>query len=198
MADILGTDILGTDGNDILNGTNGDDGITTFEGNDIVDAGAGDDLIIGDENGTGVINGGDGFDVLRINAENFIGSSFNPANDTLRTLGDYSLTSIEQTEVINQNGELESIAQTGTSFDDTIDVSTLLFDDTAGASLFGGDGNDTLIGADADGVSNLFVGGQGEDTLVGGNGSGRNTFRGGDGVDSYQACLLYTSPSPRD
>ena len=35
MADILGTDILGTIGDDILNGTNGDDTITTFEGNDI-------------------------------------------------------------------------------------------------------------------------------------------------------------------
>ena len=63
MADTLGTDILGTIGDDILNGTNGDDVITTLTGNDTVNAGAGDDLITIDADGTGFIDGGDGFDL---------------------------------------------------------------------------------------------------------------------------------------
>ena len=186
-----GNDVLdGTPGDDIINGFAGDDIITTLAGNDTVNAGAGDDLIIGDENGTGVIDGGDGFDTLRINAEGFLGSQFDPFAETLLTFGGYSVTSIEQAEIINQNDEIEFIFQFGTSSNDIIDVSSLIFDDTSNASIFGRDGNDTLIGADADGVSNLFVGGQGEDTLVGGNGSGRNTFRGGDGTDSYQASNI--------
>ena len=114
-----------------------------------------------------------------------MGSQFDPRADTLLTFGGYSVTSIEQAEIINQNDEIEFIFQFGTSSNDIIDVSSLIFDDTSNASIFGRDGNDTLIGADD--IVNLLVGGQGDDTLIGGDGNGFHQFRGGEGTDSYQA-----------
>ena len=180
-------DIFGTPGDDVLTGTPLDDTITTYEGDDTVDAGDGDDTIIGNENGTGSIDGGAGYDTLRINAENFLGTSYNTSTDLLTIFGGYSVTSIERAEVINSNGDYVQLFQTGTSSDDIIDASSLSFATSAGFNALAGAGNDTLTGAD--GVSNLLVGGQGADTLIGGDGSGSgyNVFRGGEGVDSYQA-----------
>jgi len=72
---IVDTSVTGTPGNDTLNGTvnddiifglGGNDTITTLIGNDIIDAGADDDIIIGDENGTGTIDGGTGTDLFQV------------------------------------------------------------------------------------------------------------------------------------
>ena len=185
MADILGTDILGTIGDDILNGTNGDDTITTLAGNDTVDAGAGDDIVIADENGTGNIDGGDGFDTVQIISDNSVRSiSTRTGQPSLDLFGGYSLTSVERLELINSNGEIDSFFQLGSTGDDTIDLTTsgLTFDSNAFILLLGGDGNDTLTAINSTSLT-VLGGGNGDDTLIGGTG---------------RTCLLYTSPSPRD
>ena len=140
-------DILGTIGDDVLTGTSDDDTITTFEGNDTVDAGAGDDVIIGDENGTGFINGGDGFDTVQIISDNSVRSiSTRTGQPSLDLFGGYSLTSVERLEHINSNGEIRSFYQLGSTGDDTIDLTTsgLTFVSNGFVLLLGGDGNDTL------------------------------------------------------
>ena len=192
MAEILGTDILGTIGDDILNGTNGDDTITTFEGNDTVDAGAGDDLIIGDENGTGVINGGDGFDTFQFTSDddlvNFIASGSGVQQIVFDT---YVLNEIERAERLNQNGEIEDLIQLGSSGNDIIDLTTLTLSNSSRYILSGGDGNDSLTAAN-NGTGTL-LGGNGADTLIGlgGNdtlngGLGNDTLIGGQGADSLR------------
>ena len=62
------TDIIGTTGNDTLNGTSGDDLIVTNGGTDTVDAGDGNDVIAVPSQIVpyGTLNGGNGIDTLRI------------------------------------------------------------------------------------------------------------------------------------
>ncbi len=55
--------IVGTDGDDIIDGTPNDDVIAGKEGNDVIDGLSGNDIICGD-NGDDTISGGDGFDIL--------------------------------------------------------------------------------------------------------------------------------------
>ena len=56
--------VVGTDGDDVLEGTPGDDIICALGGNDVVDGLGGNDLIIGGDGGD-VLRGGDGNDVLK-------------------------------------------------------------------------------------------------------------------------------------
>ena len=112
---LFNSTINGTNGDDVLTGTNDDDVITTFAGNDTVNALGGDDLIIGDANGSGFIDGGDGFDTVRINSDNFLSARFDTINDVLLEIGGYSLLSVERVEIIDQNGDFRSYFETGTS-----------------------------------------------------------------------------------
>ncbi|MEW6740894.1 MAG: calcium-binding protein [Nitrospirota bacterium] len=61
-----GFDLTGTTGDDIINGTNVVDRITTFEGNDIINAGDGNDVLQGNI-GNDILNGGTGDDTYIYN-----------------------------------------------------------------------------------------------------------------------------------
>ena len=116
MCNGLEATIVGTPGNDVINGTSGNDVIVGLGGNDIINGGNGDDVICGNA-GNDTLNGGNGNDTL-------LGSF---GNDTLNgNNGDDSL-----------DGGADNDALAGNNGNDTLTGST-------GADSFnGGSGSDT-------------------------------------------------------
>lgn len=169
MANINGTNgndvLLGTLGDDIINGGNGNDYLYGDEGNDTLNGGGGDDTLDG-WTGNDTLNGGNG-------------------NDTL--LGWYG------NDVLNGGSGNDTLA--GEFDDDTLDGGS------GKDFLSGGDGNDTLDGGSD---SDTLYGGEGNDTLKGGSdgavdylygeagndkldgGSGSDVLAGGAGNDDIQ------------
>lgn len=163
----------GGDGDDDLSGGNGNDTLNGNAGNDTLDGGAGDDTLDG---GTGVdvIDGGDGTDTLVVRAQAGTPSAYvdfrtNVYNDQTGS-GLESVTNIENATVY--------LASHSTLFGNAGDNRLEVVDGTA--TMFGGEGNDTLIVRSAFGSSTL-TGENGNDTLIGGGGNDR--LNGGDGVD---------------
>ena len=125
-----------TPGNDLLNGTAGDDFLKGLGGNDTINGDQGDDTLRGSGDDD-VVNGGEGNDRLWGNW----------GNDTLRGNGG--------DDVVN-GGEGDD-RQWGNWGDDTLDGGT--GDDT----LKGGQNNDTLIGGEGD---DALSGGSGDDRFA--------------------------------
>jgi Ca2+-binding RTX toxin-like protein len=143
--------ISGTPGNDTLTGDDADNVIMGHAGRDVIDGGAGNDLVDGGTGGDN-IQGDDGNDSLYGGAGR--DSMSGGAGDDL----------IEQGDV--PKNALDPGAQSG-------DGRTPLY-------LFGGDGNDTVIGSlGGDDLS----GGNGNDILRGGGGALDN-LNGGEGNDT--------------
>jgi len=192
------TEILGTEFNEALDGTVGDDTINGLSGYDILDGGEGSDTYIvnlGDyrdrfvdfylDSGTsgtdtilaaevGVIIGiGNGFSYASSGIEvidGLSGSSIYGDNDS--QTWDFTGVEIQGVDVIRGLGGHDII--TGSNGNDTIDGGT------GHDVLNGGTGQDTLLGAE--GHDKLF-GGEGDDELIGG--AGHDTLDGGEGDDSY-------------
>ena len=153
-------EIVGTDGNDRLNGTDGSDVMDGGAGNDRLSGRDGDDTILGGA-GNDRISGGDGDDTIDAGD----GNDRVYAGD-----GDDTVTAGDGNDRVY-----------GWDGDDTVD---------GGAGndyLRGGDGNDTLIGGDGD---DRLRGDDGDDTLDGGAGNDRmsggwgdDIVNGGDGND---------------
>ncbi len=126
--------IIGTPGDDVINGTNGNDVIVGMGGNDTINGVNGDDVICGDA-GNDTLNGSNGNDTL-------LGGS---GNDTLDGAnGNDTLT-----------GGAGNDSLTGGNGDDVLDGGDN--DDT----LVGNNGNDTLTGGSG---ADSFSGGNGADT----------------------------------
>ncbi len=128
-----GTPIFGTQGNDNLKGSNGNDLIFGFEGNDKIDGSNGDDCLVGGpgndivegSNGDDKIYGGEGNDIIDAgNGNDLIFGG--PSNDTIR----------------GGNGNEE------------------IYGEEADDKLEGGNGNDILIGGEGEDSAN---GGLGKD-----------------------------------
>jgi CSLREA domain-containing protein len=197
--------ILGTPGNDPLNGTSGDDVIVGLAGDDTINAGAGNDLICGGE-GTDTINGEAGDDLI----QPYLGSDITdggPDNDTI-SLAEFNF-GITVNLAANTATNVGSIANFENAIGGTGGANQVLIG-TSGPNildgsmaqengrLIGGGGDDTLIGTGTNSNSradytdapngvtvNLTTGqatGEGTDTLVGVsgvNGSGfADTFVG--------------------
>ena len=116
-----GNPILGTSGNDNLEGTNGNDLIVGFEGNDNIEGGNGNDCLIGNQ-GNDAIEGGNGNDIVE-GGEGFDRISGSNGNDKVE--GGEGNDNIDGG---NGNDQIQ-----GNSGDDT---------------LIGGNGNDDLSGGD--------------------------------------------------
>jgi len=175
----VSTDIVGTDGNDVLLGTDDNDVIFGNAGNDRIEGGLGDDIIDGGAGndtfiagaGADQIDGGGGFDTIRF--------------------------------VESQNGGVRVNLQSGTGLDNDAQgdsyvsiervIGTRLRDQLTGsdgADIFlgrggrdiidGGAGNDIL---DGEFGRDEITGGAGDDTLLGGESN--DTFFGGLGSDSH-------------
>lgn len=137
--------ILGGGGADVINGGIGDDTIVGTSGADKLEGGAGDDLISG-------IDIGDDLDVLAVNFVNTPARAEDAADAWVRELkGDFGTNAVP-----NQDARLVEAATSGNPNVD---------DDR----LFGGRGNDTLVGDRGD------------------------TLTGGDGVDTFEVLSNSTT-----
>ncbi len=189
----LPTKLRGGNDDDVLTGGSGADLITGEGGNDTHVGGAGNDTLLG---GAGVdsLQGDDGNDVIRgqgSSRDTLTGGAGDDlldggGQDVLFESGDanFVLTDTLLTGLGNDTliGLVEATLIGGASAN-TINASSY----TGYALLYGGNGNDTLIGNN---IANFLNGEGGDDSLVGngGNdnlfgGAGRDTLDGGAGDD---------------
>nr|WP_261361810.1 hypothetical protein [Aeoliella straminimaris] len=206
LVGLIGLDLDGGEGNDLLIGGDGVDTLRGGAGNDTLIGGRGNDVMLGQDgsdlliwnngDGSDFMEGGEGFDFVQVNGSNTAGDDFSidPNGERVRfrrnNLGLFTLN-IGTTENLDVNGQGGS---------DVIVGSTGLVG-LIGLDLDGGEGNDLLIGGD--GVDTLR-GGAGNDTLIGGrgndvmlgqdgsdlliwnNGDGSDFMEGGEGFDFVQ------------
>ena len=160
-----GTTLIGGAGNDTILGGSGDDLTLGGTGNDSLSGGSGNDtfLISGGE-GTDTLSGGAGNDVLTLSGTSASVSFYSG------TGGSYSLSGTSTGSFT----DIETFSLTGGA--DTLDASTA----TQGVTVFGNDGNDSLLGGSG---ADWLVGGSGND-LIRGNG-GNDTLEGGSGADTF-------------
>lgn len=152
--------IFGTQGNDHINGTNGNDIIIGFEGNDILNGTNGNDCVIGNQgndrldgsNGNDVLVGGSGND--RLDASNGNDKIFGNAGDD---------------EIRGSNGDDQIFAGAGND---------LINGSNGNDQLFGEDGNDSINGVNG---QDTIVGGEGNDNMLGG--ADNDNLTGGPGTD---------------
>ncbi len=194
--------IVGTQGDDVIYGTNGDDVIVGLGGNDIIHGGNGNDVICGDA-GNDTLDGGNGNDTLLGGVGNDTLDGGN-GDDTLSGgygidalaggNGDDSLNGGSGNDTLNGangndvlTGEAGNDILIGGNGDDTLTGGSgndTLTGDNGNDILFGNDGNDSLTGGNG---NDLLNGGAGNDTLIGNNGN--DTLTGGAGADSFSGGL---------
>ena len=162
--DMIHFAVTGSDDDDIIHGSGGDNKIKGKDGNDTIYGGAGDDYIYGDDysrgielsfpigEGDDVIHGGDGDDTI-------LGGD---GDDTLHgDAGDDTLYGGDDDDTVHGGDGDDRLS--GGADDDTI---------------HGGDGDDTLYGNSG---NDVLYGGAGDDTLYGN--SGNDVLYGGAGDD---------------
>ncbi len=169
--------LQGLGGADILSGAAGNDSISGDAGNDTLSGGDGNDsFLIGLGHGFDSIDGGLGYDVIK-------------ALTDAVNIGISSVTGVEE---ISANG-FTGVTISGDATDNVFDFSNVLL--TGISQIFGGGGNDTIIGNAL--TANAINGGAGNDILVGGaaddifyisKNAGFDRFDGGLGVDSIVAA----------
>ncbi len=165
--------ILGTSGNDTIDGQDGADRIYGRDGDDSLLGGDGNDTIQGEE-GADELQGGNGNDRLYADSDDTVVDG-GDGYDRLYARGEEGLE-IDLTESSIE----EAVGGAG---DDTFDASgstgqVRLYGNDGDDALTGGDGNDYLRGDTGDDV---LVGSGGNDTLDGR--SGADTLQGGTGDD---------------
>ena len=180
-----GNDSLrGNDGNDLLFGGTGNDTVYGDAGSNTLDGGAGDDSLVGG-GGTDTMVGGLGNDTM----DGTLGNQ-------LVSFADYTATqplrlrAVDAVTLVSTDG-LQPVS-TAIRIDTLISIETIIGgagNDTitgvnglygSSLTLYGGGGNDILIGSSA---ADTLVGGTGNDSLAGGKGN--DSLDGGDGIDSY-------------
>lgn len=179
-----GDPIFGTEGDDIINGTNVNNLIYGFEGNDYINGGNGDDCLVGGlgndtvfgSNGDDVIFGNEGDDFLHGgNGHDVIFG--NEGNDEIYggNGDDFINTGSGNDKVNAGNGDDTVLAGEG---NDVVDGGN--GDDR----IFGGPGNDILDGNNG---HDYIEGNEGDDVMYGGN--GHDTLLGGPGFDTADGQL---------
>ncbi len=207
--------IIGTDGDDILQGTPGRDVIWGGEGDDTIRAGAGDDVVCGGpgddkiygEAGKDILAGGPGKDDL-IGGQNADTLKGGPGADRLwggkgaDTLsggpGADELYGGPGPDTLRGGSGADQLR--GGSGADRMWGSTgqdLLSGGSGADRIWGNAGRDLLSGGPG---ADVLAGGDGHDTLVGGRGPdvlrggpGRDTCRGGPGIDKATSCSTVSS-----
>ena len=149
-------DVRGQDGNDTLNGGGGADTLVGGDGNDNLSGDEGTDRLVGNS-GNDTVSGGTGDDTVVMGSGNDV-YGYDGTNATSEA-GDDTV----------RGGQGHDRLQ-----------------DAEGANtLYGGLGNDTVIGAAEDGsdtTADTLSGGYGDDLVIGDNG---DTMTGGEGADDF-------------
>lgn len=163
--------VSGTDGNDVLPGSEDADSIDGMGGDDVIFAKGGEDIVRGGD-GNDVIGGGGGNDELRGGEGNDLLFGGSGDDDVYGGAGnDIAWGGVGDDMVKGADGD--DILGGGNG-DDEISGG-------AGADiLYGGNGNDALSG---DGGNDWLYGGVGADTLTGGRGD--DHLAGGAGADTF-------------
>lgn len=152
-------------GDDTYSGSGGNDAVAGGAGDDLLDGGDGDDLFL--------VRSGDGADSLL----GGLGADRVQAVNANASVVWANMSSIE----IFDGAGFANFRINGTPVGDLIDVSGVSLIDVE--RIFGGDGDDTLIG----GVANeRMEGGNGNDSLVGGGGDDTFLVRFGGGSDTIE------------
>jgi len=179
-----GQNIIGTTGNNKLNGTTKADIILTLLGEDEVAAGDGNDLVL-TGGGNDTVGGGAGNDTA------FAGSG----NDVVAGRGGDDLLFGGKGNDLVDGGDGNDILS-GDQGNDT--VSGGAGNDT----IFGGSGNDIISGGDGD---DCLFGGQGNDTVDGGAGNdfisgdrGSDVLTGGAGSDTFYFASIGSDNSGKE
>ena len=206
LVGLIGLDLDGGEGNDLLIGGDGADVLRGGAGNDTLLGGRGNDVMLGQDgsdlliwnngDGSDFMEGGEGLDFVQVNGDNSAGDSFrvDPNGERVRfrrtnlNLFTLDIGTTENLDVNGQGGSDVIIGSTG-------------LNGLIGLDLDGGEGNDLLIGGD--GVD-VLRGGAGNDTLLGGRGNdvalgqdgddlllvndgdGSDFLEGGEGEDTVQ------------
>lgn len=188
--------IVGTNGNDNLDGTDGDDYIQGLNGNDDIDGKDGNDCLIGGK-GKDDIHGGHGDDYIEGNEgkDKLSGSN---GNDTIfGGPGDDKIMGQNDDDTLHGDGGKDTIY--GNKGDDTIrggsgadkilgqNGDDTIFGNGGADRLYGNKGNDTIHGGG--GADTIY--GQNDDDILNGNGGddkilgnkGDDTINGGGGTD---------------
>lgn len=166
-----GLDVIGTSGDNRLNGTEQTDIILTFGGNDVISGRGGDDLIISG-GGNDSIGGGSGNDIVIAGSGNDVVSGGD---------GDDRIFGGKGADVIDGGAGNDLVS--GDNGNDTV------LGGAGNDTGFGGKGNDVVSGGD--GNDSLF-GGRDNDTVDGGAGNdfisgdrGSDVLTGGAGNDTF-------------
>jgi len=168
--------IIGTSGNDSLLGTLGNDSLYGLIGNDTLDGGGGFDRL----------EGGAGSDFYIVNNSGCV--IVESTNSAVQI--DTVATGISW--ILGEN--LENLILTGSS--NTKGVGNILANILTGNSgmnsLFGGDGNDTLIAGQGDSAADSLVGGAGNDVYIVDSLNDVCVESGNGGTDLVQSALTYS------
>ena len=164
-----GTEIDGTDGNDLLLGLTGNTVIKTGEGNDVVFSGDGNDLIQSG-NGNSVIYAAGGNDIVTT------GSGDNVVYGGLGN--DLIIGGNGNNALFGEGGNDVVFSSGGNDLIDGGAGNDVLYAGGGDDTVSGGSGNDALFGADGDDV---LTGGSGYDRLDGG--AGKDLLDGGTDSD---------------
>ena len=171
-------DIIGTEGDDVLTGTNRGEKIQGLGGDDILQGLGGNDGIFGDD-GNDLISAGDGNDTVEGGAGTDLISGDNGDDNLNGQSGQDDIFGGEGNDQINGGGESDQLL--GEAGNDTING------EDGNDTINGGSGSDTVNGGN--GIDRLFggndndqiTGGVGSDTLTGG--FGNDSLDGGEGDD---------------
>ncbi|MHC9235988.1 DVUA0089 family protein [Pseudooceanicola sp. 502str34] len=156
-----GTELIGSEGNDLLTGGAGPDTISGLAGVDTLEGGDGTDFIEGLD-GADLIDGGAGNDTIEGGGQ----------NDTIDGGAGNDLIGAGRDDDVVDAGVGDDMVYGGSGND-------LLMGDAGRDALYGMTGDDTLIGGLHE---DTLGGGSGNDSLVGGD--GRDLLGGGDGNDT--------------
>jgi Ca2+-binding RTX toxin-like protein len=176
--------IFGLGGNDTLNGRAGNDILFGGEGNDVLTGGIGDDQLFGEAgddrfiwntgDGNDIVEGGGGIDRLEINGD---GNAENTQilNNGTRVFVSTTTNGVTSTLDI---ADVENLVVRAGGGDDTLvagnGIATL-----TNLTLDGGDGNDAILGGDG---NDTLLGGSGNDFIDGNRGNDTASLGGGNDV----------------
>ncbi|MEO0737496.1 MAG: calcium-binding protein [Cyanobacteria bacterium J06649_12] len=169
--------ILGGAGTDVIFAGSGDDTVVGQTGNDVAFLGSGDDRFIWNNgDGSDSINGGAGYDTTQVNGADGPGDEFDLREENGQAI--FNRLNLGLFTLTNES--IERFEINGQGGDDSLTVGELSASDVKKVVFSGGDGNDTLDARESSTTIEAY-GGDGDDLLLGG--SAVDTFFAGAGND---------------